>query len=99
MSEAVTALDQLIKRVNARIPTSVTPATRIEIHPAEWIELANAVEDWKQQAFRPLGDNHHNAKLCPHLLTCRDVVCRFRRSGQLPRERRARLLPAKPSVY
>ncbi len=24
------------------------------------------VERWKQQAFRPFGDNHHNAKLCPH---------------------------------
>lgn len=35
-------IDILLDRVNARIPTSVTPATRIEIHPAEWIELSNA---------------------------------------------------------
>lgn len=29
-------------------------------------ELEAAVEKWKAQSFRPLGDNHHNAALCPH---------------------------------
>lgn len=28
--------------------------------------LIGEVRYWKEQAFRPLGDNHHNAKLCPH---------------------------------
>lgn len=28
--------------------------------------LLDEIERWKEQAFRPLGDNHHNAKLCPH---------------------------------
>lgn len=27
-------------------------------------ELKVEVERWKEQAFRPLGDNHHNATLC-----------------------------------
>lgn len=29
-------------------------------------ELEHEVEKWKMIAFSPLGDNHHNAKLCPH---------------------------------
>lgn len=29
-------------------------------------ELEAAVTRWKEQSFRPLGDNHHNAALCPH---------------------------------
>jgi hypothetical protein len=33
----------LIDRVNARIPSSVTPSTRIEIHPSEWLRLADAL--------------------------------------------------------
>lgn len=32
-------LDRLIEQANAQIPASVTPATRIEIHPSQWIEL------------------------------------------------------------
>jgi len=35
-------LGALIRKVSARIPASVTPATRINIHPAEWLELSNA---------------------------------------------------------
>jgi len=35
----------LMRRVNARIPSSVTPSTRIEIHPSEWITLANALAE------------------------------------------------------
>jgi hypothetical protein len=36
-------LSKLIKKVNARIPSNVTPSTRIEIHPSEWLMLADAV--------------------------------------------------------
>lgn len=28
--------------------------------------LKGEVEKWKAMAFLPLGDNHHNAALCPH---------------------------------
>jgi hypothetical protein len=28
--------------------------------------LREELAHWKQQAFRPLGDNHHNAALCPY---------------------------------
>lgn len=34
----------LIAAVNARIPSSVTPATRVEIHPSEWLALVDALE-------------------------------------------------------
>jgi hypothetical protein len=37
------SIDTLIRRVNERIPASVTPATRIEIHPCEWIELGDEI--------------------------------------------------------
>lgn len=40
----MTNLESLLKRVGARIPASVTPATRIEIHPSEWIALTNEIE-------------------------------------------------------
>lgn len=33
---------------------------------AEVLRLRAEVERWKAQAFQPLGDNHHNALLCPH---------------------------------
>lgn len=36
-------VDSVLHGVNARIPSSVTPATRIDIHPSEWIVLANEV--------------------------------------------------------
>jgi hypothetical protein len=47
--ESVAALEPqpvsaLIAKVNARIPSSVTPATRIEIHPSEWISLTDEIE-------------------------------------------------------
>lgn len=35
-----------------------------------WMGRALAAEAdaarWKAQAFQPLGDNHHNAEMCPH---------------------------------
>jgi chromosome segregation ATPase len=37
------SIDTLIRKVNERIPASVTPATRIEIHPCEWIELGDEI--------------------------------------------------------
>lgn len=37
--------------------------------------LLDEIDHWKAQAFRPLGDNHHNARLCPH--------CSPEPSGQL----------------
>lgn len=33
---------------------------------AEVVRLRAEVAHWKAQAFQPLGDNHHNALLCPH---------------------------------
>lgn len=38
-------VDIVIRAVNARIPNSVTPATKITIHPSEWIELVNEIMD------------------------------------------------------
>lgn len=37
-------LESLIARVNACIPASVTPATRIAIHPSDWLTLVDALE-------------------------------------------------------
>lgn len=31
-----------------------------------WHDANSEIERWKEQAFRPLGDNHHNANACPH---------------------------------
>lgn len=44
--EAQTAdpVDRLLKRVSARIPASVTPATQIAIHPADWLALGDEIE-------------------------------------------------------
>ena len=36
-------VDKLIQRVNARMPNSVKPTTRIEIHPSEWTELVREI--------------------------------------------------------
>lgn len=36
-------LAAIIKKVGARMPSSVTPATRIEVHPSEWLTLVDAV--------------------------------------------------------
>ncbi len=47
MSDDLTSNEQiaaLIKNVNARIPSSVTPSTRISIHPSEWIFLSGEIE-------------------------------------------------------
>jgi len=33
---------------------------------AQIATLQKEVAYWKQLAFSPLGDNHHNALLCPH---------------------------------
>lgn len=38
-------LGALIRKVGARIPNSVTPETRIEIHPSEWLMLVDALDD------------------------------------------------------
>jgi len=40
-----------------RAPNPLLPLVR---------ELQAEVKRWKEQAFRPLGDNHHNAALCPY---------------------------------
>lgn len=37
-------ISALIDRVNARMPSSVTPSTRIEIHPADWLTLVDEIE-------------------------------------------------------
>lgn len=37
-------LDALIRRVNALIPSSVTPDTRIQIHPCDWLTLVDALQ-------------------------------------------------------
>jgi hypothetical protein len=44
-----------------------------ETMPADVLSLLDALEEaqheaaeWKEQAFRPMGDNHHNAALCPY---------------------------------
>ena len=33
---------------------------------AEIVKHRAEIDRWKAQAFAPLGDNHHNALLCPH---------------------------------
>lgn len=43
-------VDRLLKAVSARIPSSVTPDTRIEIHPSEWLMLANEISDLRAAA-------------------------------------------------
>lgn len=40
----------LIEKVNARIPSSVTPATRIYIHPSEWIVLTDEIDRLQRDA-------------------------------------------------
>jgi hypothetical protein len=42
-------LDALIKRVNVLIPDSVKPSTRISIHPCDWIELVNEIDDLQKR--------------------------------------------------
>ena len=44
---------ELIQSVNARIPGSVTPETRIEIHPSEWLALVDAARTPNQTPVRP----------------------------------------------
>lgn len=38
------SIAHLIRTVNARIPSSVTPATRIEIHPSDWLQLVDEIK-------------------------------------------------------
>jgi hypothetical protein len=45
-----TKLEALIKRVNGLIPNSVNPATRISIHPCDWIALVNEVDNLQKRA-------------------------------------------------
>lgn len=45
-------VDALIERVNSRFPSSVTPSTRIEIHPSEWLEVAAEVAELRRDAER-----------------------------------------------
>lgn len=49
-------VDKLLKRVGARIPASVTPATRIEIHPSEWIALTDEIERARGQLLEARND-------------------------------------------
>jgi hypothetical protein len=42
-------LGALIRRVNALIPDSVKPSTRISIHPCDWIELVNEIDDLQKR--------------------------------------------------
>ena len=49
-------LDVLIRRVNALIPSSVTPATRIEIHPCDWLTLVDAVQSTPEPAAAASND-------------------------------------------
>lgn len=53
-------VDALIERVNSRFPSSVTPSTRIEIHPSEWLEVAAEVAELRRDAerYRWLKANH-----------------------------------------
>lgn len=48
-------LDLVIRRVNDRIPRSVTPETRIEIHPSDWLTLVDAARS--QPAHEPAQSN------------------------------------------
>lgn len=40
----MTNVQATIRRVNAQVPNSVTPETRISLHPADWIELTEEIE-------------------------------------------------------
>jgi hypothetical protein len=53
-------IDIVIRAVNARMPNSVTPATRIEIHPSEWIELVSEVMDLRGAHETPAPQNMHS---------------------------------------
>lgn len=46
MTEQIFAL---IEQVNARMPSSVTPSTRIEIHPADWLTLVDEIERLRRE--------------------------------------------------
>lgn len=61
-----TALDRLITTVSARIPASVTPSTRIEIHPSEWLMLVDEV----QQRPVPLCTTHTTEHQVRNILPC-----------------------------
>jgi len=41
-------LSKVIRNVSARIPLSVTPETRIELHPSEAIELIHAIDELRR---------------------------------------------------
>lgn len=59
--------------VNARIPASVIPSTRIEIHPSEWLILVNEISDLSERLlFATLP------KASPEL------IAEARRQGKLP---------------
>lgn len=46
-------LHKVLLRVAKRIPAHVTPDTRIEIHPSEWIALVGRIEDLEVGAAPP----------------------------------------------
>lgn len=54
MSDALPA-ETVIKAVNARMPNSVTPATRMEIHPSEWLTLTYEIERLRHEVSRLMG--------------------------------------------
>lgn len=43
--------DLVIRRVNDRMPRSVTPETRMEIHPSEWLTLTHQIADLRERVF------------------------------------------------
>lgn len=49
LSSSKEQVDRLIRTVNACMPTSVNPSTRIEIHPSEWLTLVNEISDLRER--------------------------------------------------
>lgn len=60
-----TKLDALIRRVNALIPDSVKPSTRIEIHPCDWIALVNEIDDLQKDRNECLEAFHILFRIFP----------------------------------
>lgn len=49
-------IDTLLHGIMQRIPASVTPNTRIELHPSEWMNVAAEVELLRGIAYECLSD-------------------------------------------
>ena len=55
----------IIDSITARIPASVTPTTRIEIHPSEWLVVVDEINELRK----------HFLRACANMMNC---ACRWK---------------------